>query len=59
MDLCRISSRTDGRFDNFLALKISPDVYSTSRGLFFLLSIIYGLVQIEFQIGRASCRERV
>ena len=32
-------------FINFLALKIPPDVYSTSRGLFFLLSIFYGLAQ--------------
>lgn len=32
-------------FINFLALKIPPDVYSTSRGLFFYCPFFYGLVQ--------------
>lgn len=33
--------------DNFLALKIPPDVYSTSRGIFSIV-LFYRLVQIYF-----------
>ncbi|HBP71873.1 MAG TPA: hypothetical protein DD650_07645 [Ruminococcaceae bacterium] len=38
--------RTNGRFDNFLALKIPPDVYSTSRGLFFYCPFFTDLFKI-------------
>ena len=34
-------------FINFLALKIPPDVYSTSRGLFFYCSFFTDLFKIE------------
>lgn len=35
-------------FINFLALKIPPDVYSTSRGLFFYCPFFTDLFKIQF-----------